>query len=62
MQQKITRMNIRTTIAIILALLPTAGAMAGTEELCDSLTRELQEVVVSAKQPVILKEALWYRR
>ncbi len=45
-------MNIRTTIAIILALLPTAGAMAGTEELCDSLTRELQEVVVSAKQPV----------
>ena len=45
-------MNIRTLIAIMSMLLATETGSAQNQEASDSLTRELQEVVVTAKQPV----------
>lgn len=44
-------MNSKTSIAILLATLVAATAQAKNEEPADSLTDELQEVIVTAKQP-----------
>ena len=44
-------MNARTFIATLIAFIVTGSGHAQSQETTDSLTRELLEVVVTAKQP-----------
>lgn len=51
MQQNITHMNAKISITFLTAIFSIGTGLSRNQEVSDSLTRELQEIIVTAKQP-----------